>query len=171
MKTQIQTLALPLKSYKTYLWATAFVIGNLLFPQLLHSVGFGGKILLPILFFTLIAASRFGLACGLLTAVASPLINNLLFGMPTAEMLAVIVIKSVVLAVIIGLAVQKNGTLTLAAGVLAIVLYQLIGMLFFALFTHSLSAAWADVAMSWPGMALQMIAVLVLTQLPVKKEA
>ena len=167
----MQTLALPLRSYKPYLWATAFVAGNILFPQLFHAVGLGGKAFLPILFFTLIAASRFGVACGILTAVASPLINNLLFGMPGAEMLAVIVVKAVVLATVVGLFVQHKGRLTMGAGLLGVAHYQVVRLAVFVPLPGSLSAAWGDVAISWPGMVLQLVAVWVLTRIPAGKEA
>lgn len=166
MKTQTETLTLPLKSYKTYLWATAFVAGNILLPQLCHVVGFGGKALLPILFFTLIAAARFGIACGVITALASPLINNLLFGMPAAEMLAVISVKSLVLAVAIGLMTRNNARLTLVNAVTAILLYQSIGFGVFALLTGSAAAAWSDIVVSVPGMLVQILTVLVLALIP-----
>lgn len=169
MKTQTQTLSLPLKSYKTYLWAALFVAGNIALPQLFHTVGLGGQAFLPILFFTLIAAARYGVVCGLVTAVASPLVNHLLFGMPGAEMLPVILVKSVVLASVIGFAVRKTGKLTLANGVAGIATYQLVGMAFFALSTGSLVAVWNDVLISWPAMATQVIAILVMLQLPARK--
>ena len=78
---------LGLGSLKTYLLAAAFVIGNIALPQLCHLVPQGGLILLPIYFFTLIAAYKYGFTVGLLTAVLSPLVNNLLFGMPASGML------------------------------------------------------------------------------------
>ena len=61
--------------------------GNIVLPQLCHLVP-QGLILLPIYFFTLIGAYKYGWQVGLLTAVLSPLANHLLFGMPPAPMLA-----------------------------------------------------------------------------------
>lgn len=75
-----------------------FVAGNILLPQLCHLVPLGGPTLLPIYFFTLIAAYKFGLRVGLLTAILSPVINHLLFGMPAAAVLPAILIKSGLLA-------------------------------------------------------------------------
>ena len=89
---------LGLGSLKTYLLAAAFVIGNIALPQLCHLVPQGGLILLPIYFFTLIAAYKYGFTVGLLTAVLSPLVNNLLFGMPASGMLPIILVKSTFLA-------------------------------------------------------------------------
>ena len=73
---------LGISELKAYLLAVAFVIGNIALPQLCHLIPQGGLILLPIYFFTLIAAYKYGFTVGLLTAVLSPLVNNLLFGMP-----------------------------------------------------------------------------------------
>ena len=73
---------LSLTNVRTYLFSALFVIGNLVLPQICHLVPDGGKILLPIYFFTLIASYKFGLKVGLLTAIFSPLMNCLFFGMP-----------------------------------------------------------------------------------------
>ena len=84
---------------KTYLFSVLFVAGNILLPQLCHLLPMGGPTLLPIYFFTLIAAYKFGIRVGLLTAVLSPVVNHLLFAMPAAAVLPAILIKSVLLAV------------------------------------------------------------------------
>lgn len=67
---------------KTYFIVTAFVMGNILLPQLVHTIPQGGFIFLPIYFFTLIAAYKYGWKAGLLTAILSPIINYLAFNMP-----------------------------------------------------------------------------------------
>ena len=84
---------------KTYLFATLFVAGNIVLPQLCHLIPNGGHIFLPIYFFTLVAAYKYGMKVGLMTAVLSPIINSLLFGMPPAAVVPSILIKSVFLAV------------------------------------------------------------------------
>ena len=71
--------------WRTYVFALAFIIGNLALPQLVHLVPKGGLIFLPIYFFTLIGAYKYGFWVGLLTAILSPLANMLLFGMPPME--------------------------------------------------------------------------------------
>jgi hypothetical protein len=162
MKTAIQSLALPLKSYRTYLWAGVFVAGNVLLPQLCHTVGMGGQALLPILLFTLVAAARYGLACGLMTAVLSPLVNNLIFGMPAGEMLVILTVKSLVLAATVGMLVHRTGQLKFSHGVIAIAAYQLAGFALTAALTGSTDAAWTLLAAGWPAMILQLLAVLFL---------
>lgn len=84
-------------NFRTYLAATAFLCGNILVPQLCHLIPGGGLIFLPIYFFTLVAAFRCGWKVGLLTAVLSPLVNCLLFGMPPVASLPAILIKSLTL--------------------------------------------------------------------------
>lgn len=67
---------------RTYWLAVLFALGNLLLPQLFHLVPNGGMTWLPIYFFTLVGAFKYGWRVGLLTAIASPLVNSVLFGMP-----------------------------------------------------------------------------------------
>ena len=70
--SQFRQLNLSVVNVRTYLFAVLFVGGNMLLPQLCHLMPDGGKIFLPIYFFTLIASYKFGLKVGILTAVLSP---------------------------------------------------------------------------------------------------
>ena len=83
---------------KTYWMAGLFILGNIVLPQLCHLVPQGGLRWLPIYFFTLIGACKYGWRVGLLTAVVSPLLNTVLFGMPAVAGLPAILLdrKSVV---------------------------------------------------------------------------
>ena len=102
---QTTTLKLYTLSYsemKTYLMAMIFAAGNILLPQLVHFVPQGGFIFLPIYFFTLIAAYKYGWKVGLLTAILSPVINHLLFGMPPLPVLPAILPKSFCLTLMAG---------------------------------------------------------------------
>ena len=71
---------------KTYWMTLLFVAGNIALPQLCHLVPQGGLTWLPIYFFTLVGAYKYGWKVGLLTALASPIVNHLLFGMPASAM-------------------------------------------------------------------------------------
>ena len=55
--------------YHTYMYAAIFIAGNILFPQLAHLMPQGGLIWLPIYFFTLVGAYKYGWRIGLLTAI------------------------------------------------------------------------------------------------------
>ena len=98
--SQFRQLNLSVVNVRTYLFAVLFVGGNMLLPQLCHLMPDGGKIFFTDLFFTLIASYKFGLKVGILTAVLSPLCNHLLFGMPPAGMLPVLLVKSTLLALV-----------------------------------------------------------------------
>lgn len=100
METTLKLRSLPFDSLTTYLAATVFVVGNILLPQLCHLMHQGGPTWLPIYFFTLIGAYRYGWRVGVLTALASPVVNSLLFGMPAVAMLPLIMTKSVILALV-----------------------------------------------------------------------
>ena len=86
-RQNVQLYSLAYSDVKTYLFAAAFIIGNIALPQLCHLIPQGGFRFLPIYFFTLIAAYKYGWRVGLLTALASPILNSLLFGMPAASVL------------------------------------------------------------------------------------
>lgn len=83
---------------KTWLAAALFTLGNMLVPLALHAVPNAGQIFLPIFFFTLIGAGRYGLWVGLLAALASPALNHAILGMPAGAMFPVVAAKGAVLA-------------------------------------------------------------------------
>lgn len=142
---------------KTYLLAAAFVVGNIALPQLCHLIPQGGLIFLPIYFFTLVAAYKYGLGVGLLTAVLSPLVNHLLFGMPPSAMLPIILIKSTLLAIAAANIAKKTQTVSLLTVTMAVVAYQAVGMLIEWGMTGLLQAALQDVWLGYPGIFLQIV--------------
>lgn len=142
---------------RTYMFATLFIAGNLLLPQLCHLLPQGGLTWLPIYFFTLVAAYKYGWKVGLLTALASPIVNNLLFGMPAAAMLPIILTKSLLIVAAASVATKifkSFNILTVAAVVIA---YQLVGAVIEWGMTASLAAAIQDLTIGLPGIALQII--------------
>ena len=58
--TTIRLYSLDYNNVKTYFAAALFILGNLVLPQLCHLIPQGGLTLLPIYFFTLIAAYKYG---------------------------------------------------------------------------------------------------------------
>lgn len=150
-------ISLNLSDYKTYLFTLVFVVGNLVLPQLCHLIPDGGKILLPIYFFTLIASYKFGIKAGLMTAILSPLCNYLLFGMPTLALLPVILIKSSLLAIAAAWMAhysKKVSVFHLAAVVIA---YQLTGAVAEYFITGSLALAMQDFRLALPGIFIQIV--------------
>jgi hypothetical protein len=82
-------------------------LGNIALPQIFHLIPQGGIIWLPIYFFMLVGAYKYGWKVGLLTAVLFPTVNSLLFGMPMLASLPSILLKSVLLALFAGLAAVR----------------------------------------------------------------
>ena len=156
MKTPSVTLySTGYRETRTYLAAALFAAGNIVLPQLCHLVQLGGPTMLPIYFFTLVGAYKYGWRVGLLTAVLSPLVNSALFGMPAAAALPAILLKSVLLAAAAGFAARRFGraTLPLLAGV--VLFYQTAGALGEWAFTGSVAAAVQDFRIGIPGMLAQ----------------
>ena len=146
--SQFRQLNLSVVNVRTYLFAVLFVGGNMLLPQLCHLMPDGGKIFLPIYFFTLIASYKFGLKVGILTAVLSPLCNHLLFGMPPAGMLPVLLVKSTLLALVGAIVADRSQR---------VVAYQVLGGIAEWLIASDLSAALQDFKIGFPGMLLQVV--------------
>ncbi len=147
---------LSFREVRTYLFAGVFVVGNIVFPQLCHLIPGGGLVWLPIYFFTLVASYVYGPVVGILTAVLSPLANNLLFGMPPSFMLPIIICKSTFLAIAASLIARQFGKITLLLVALAVFGYQFIGTLFEWAYTGSLALAIQDVRIGFPGLLLQI---------------
>lgn len=59
--TTVKLYSLDYSNVKTYWAASLFIIGNILFPKLFHLIPQGGITWLPIYFFTLIGAYKYGL--------------------------------------------------------------------------------------------------------------
>ena len=156
MEKTIKFYALPYNEVKTYWMALIFVAGNILLPQLCHLVPQGGATWLPIYFFTLVGAYKYGWRVGLLTAIASPLVNSLLFGMPAVAVLPAILMKSTLLAIVAGLMAQRSQKVTLLSLLGVILAYQVLGTMGEWALTGNLYLALQDFRMGLPGMTLQL---------------
>lgn len=158
MNTSAKLYSLSFANVKTYLFALLFVAGNIILPQLCHLIPMGGPTLLPIYFFTLIAAYKFGIRVGLLTALLSPVINHLLFGMPAAAVLPAILIKSGLLAIAASaIARYAKDKVTLGGLLIAVLSYQIIGTAFEWMLCGNFYLAVQDFRMGVPGMLLQWL--------------
>lgn len=156
MDSTVKLYSLKALEVKTYLFSALFIFGNIAFPQLCHLVPMGGMILLPIYFFTLVAGYKYGFMTGLLTAVASPLVNHLMFGMPESGMLAIILIKSGLLAIAAAYMAQRTKELKMLNLLMVVAFYQVVGMGGEWALTGSLTAALQDVRLGMPGILLQI---------------
>ena len=157
MKTSsVTTYSTGYRETCTYLAAALFAAGNIVLPQLCHLVQLGGPTMLPIYFFTLVGAYKYGWRAGLLTALASPVANALLFGMPAAAALPAIVLKSVLLAGAAGYAAARFRRASLALLAAVVLFYQAAGTLGEWALAGSFHTAVQDFRIGLPGMLLQI---------------
>lgn len=156
MNTTFNFVSLSYNQSRTYLFSVLFIIGNILLPQLCHLVHLGGPTLLPIYFFTLIGAYKYGMKLGLLVALLSPVVNSLLFGMPVPALLPAIISKSVLLAVAAGYLAYRTRKLTVISLIGIVLFYQIAGGMAEWIISGSLDAALQDFRIGVPGMLLQI---------------
>lgn len=156
--TTLKLYTLDYKDIKAYLIAIVFVVGNIALPQLFHLLPNGGPTFLPIYFFTLIAAYKFGWKVGLLTAILSPIVNHLLFGIPTMALLPAILLKSSLLAATAGMASRYFKRISIPILIGVVLSYQILGTLGEWAITGSFYTAIQDFRIAVPGMLLQILA-------------
>lgn len=149
--------SMSLRESRAIAFAALFIIGNIALPQLCHLVPRGGLTFLPIYFFTLIGAYKYGWRVGLLTALLSPLANSALFGMPAPAVLPIVTIKSVLLAVSAAFVARRSKSVTLLAMLAVVILYQVAGSLIETAMTGSWATGFQDFTLGLPGMALQVL--------------
>ncbi len=154
--TTVKLYSLEYNNSKTYLAALLFVLGNLAMPQLFHLIPQGGMVWLPIYFFTLVGAYKYGWRVGVLTAVLSPLVNSVLFGMPAMTVLPAILLKSTLLAVAAGYAASHFKKASVGLLFAVVLSYQIVGTLGEWGMTGDFWLAVQDFRIGIPGMLLQI---------------
>lgn len=170
MQTTLKLQSLPFSSARTYLAAAAFIVGNIVLPQLFHMIPQGGVTWLPIYFFTLVGAYMFGWRVGLITAIASPLVNSLLFGMPLVGALPAIMLKSSVLAIVAGYAASRWHKATLGTLIAVVLGYQVLGTLGEWAIKGDFFLACQDFRIGIPGMLLQILGGWAVINLLIRKK-
>lgn len=142
---------------RAWLAAAIFAAGNIALPQLFHLAHQGGPTWLPIYFFTLVGAYKYGWRVGALIAVASPVVNHLLFGMPSDAVLPLVIVRSALLVAVAALAAHRfrNVSLPLLAGVVAV--GHAAGLLAAWAVTGNFGTALDALLTGTPGMALQIV--------------
>ncbi len=154
--TTVKLYTLGYNETRTYLAASLFVLGNIVLPQVFHLIPQGGMMWLPIYFFTLIGAYKYGWKAGLLTAVFSPVVNSLLFGMPMPAVLPAILLKSILLAVFAGYVAHRYNKISIPLLLATVLLYQIVGTLGEWAMKGDFYLAAQDFRIGIPGMLLQV---------------
>ena len=165
MEKEIKIYNYGLNELKTYLFVFLFVAGNIILPQLCHLIPDGGKMFLPIYFFTLMPSYKYGVKVGLMTAVLSPVVNSLFFGMPALALLPAILTKSVVLALAASFVANKTQKVSIVNLLIVVLAYQCIGTLAEWAMTSSFYVAIQDFRLGIPGMVLQLFGTYFLLKL------
>lgn len=169
MEATTKLYSFNLLNTRTYLFAALFITGNVVMPQLCHLIPQGGLIFLPIYFFTLVGAYKYGIGVGLITAVLSPLVNNALFGMPAAPVLPAIIIKSIILATAASLMAYRAKKVSLIALTIVVLSYQIAGSAIEWLMGTNIEVALQDFRLGIPGMVLQIFGVYAIIKYLIKK--
>ena len=149
--------ALGVRDARLYVFAAALTAGNVAAPMAVHSIPRGGLIFLPIFFFTLIAAYRFGFAAGALTGLASPLLNNALTGMPPAAELFTVLAQSIVLAAIAAFLAARTVRVQVWPLLLAAVAMQLAGFVIDLARGGTVASGLDVLRLGIPGVALMVV--------------
>jgi hypothetical protein len=173
MEANIRLYSFNYDEVKTYVWAAVFVACNLVLPQLCRLIPNGGIIFAPLSFVILFGAYKFGWKTGLLAALASPLVNHAVTGMPAWEVMPVMTLKLATLAIVAGLVPRTSylapraSHLALLASLLVVILVsEAVGALGELALTGGISATVADFTVGWPGLLLQLFGTwLLLTKL------
>ena len=146
---------LSLGDVRLYVATSAMVLGNLVLPYAVHRIPDGGRIFLPIFFFTLIAGWRFGAAAGILTGLLSPLANHVLTGMPPTPTLPSIMVQSALLGALASVAAARNRKLSLPILALVVLLHQAL-ILLPRLLQSGVNPVLATLELRLPGLLLQI---------------
>ncbi len=157
METSVRLYTLNFDEVRTYMWAALFVVCNMVLPQVFHLIPQGGIMFAPLSLVILAGAYKLGWKTALLAAVASPLVNNMVFGMPAWGVLQVMMLKLIVLSLVAGLTAQYFRTMTMPLLVGVVLASEVIGGLVELLLTGGIAATIQDFTIGVPGLLLQVI--------------
>lgn len=149
------TQTLTLKQSQTYTWSALFIAANIALPHLFHLIPGGGVMFLPIYFFTLIGAMRYGWQMGLLTAIMTPIVGYFIFGAPRAELLPDMLLKGAALSLVGAYVAQKWGVKLITCLAAVVAAFALVGLAEWPF----MGAAYAfqDFVTGLPGMAMMTL--------------
>ena len=157
LNSEFLCLDFRLTEYRTYIFSVIFIAGSVILPYILHHFYLAGQVFLPIYFFVLIGAYKFGWKVGIITAIFSVFLSFAMTGMPMLTILPFVIIKGILLALTASFLARKNGKLSIFNMLLIILSYQLLGFLTVYLFTHNFILSAEDLLLGYPGLLLEII--------------
>ena len=165
METNIKLYSLTYSEIRTYLMAALFVVCNIVLPQLFHLIPQGGILFSPLSLVIMAGAYKFGWRAALLAAVASPIVNHLLFGMPAAGVMTLMAVKLSLLAVVAGLAAHYFKRVSLLVLIGVVLVTKALGFLAEYVMTGGVAATVQDFTVGWPGLLLMVFGTYALLKL------
>lgn len=157
MLTNVKLYSFNYAEVKTYLWAAMFVAANMVLPRLFHLIPQGGIVFAPLSFVILAGAYKLGWKTGLLAALASPVVNHFVFGMPEWGVVPVMALKLALLALAAGLTAQHFMQVNLLLLIGVVLVAEMLGGLGEWALTGGIDATIADFTIGWPGLLLQVL--------------
>ena len=165
METSIRLYSLTYSEIRTYMMAALFIVCNIALPQLFHLIPQGGIIFSPLSLVIMAGAYKFGWRTALLAALASPLVNHSLFGMPAADVMLLMAVKLSLLAIISGMAAHYFKSVNLLILVGIVLATEALGFLVEFAFTGGVAATIQDFTVGWPGLLLMAFGTYALLKL------
>lgn len=157
METTAKLYSYNYSEARTYMWAALFVACNLVLPRLFHLIPQGGIIFSPLSLIIMAGAYKLGWRVGLLAALASPLVNHSLTGMPAWDVLPLMTFKLATLALVTGFAAQYFKRISIPILIGVILVDKLIGGLGELALTGGMTSTINDFTIGYPGLLLQVI--------------
>jgi hypothetical protein len=156
LEKNINIINLNYTNLNLYIFGIMFALGNVLLPLIFHMFSLGGNIFLPIYFFTLVGAYKYGWKTGVVICTLTPLLNYYFTGMPSLLMIPVVLVKGMVLVLAAYVISQKTNNLSVLNLAMIVFCYQIIGGFFEAFWLMDPRGALTAIAIAWPGILLQI---------------
>ena len=142
-----------LKLKTLFIYFTIFIFCNLTFSMICHLIPNGGRIFVPIYFFTLIGSYLLGWKAGIIISLMSISTNHILLGMPDDNMIMIVLIKTITISLITAL-INKDNILTTLLKI--ILLYQLISIIIDLFITNNINIVISNLINQIPGLIIQL---------------
>lgn len=178
-KSQVFPKVIKYTDVRSYVFTLMFVSLATATPWVLHQFHLAGPIFLPMHFFVLVAGLLFGWRAGLIVGLSTPIISFAISGMPAVVLLPQIIAEISVYGLFAGILREKfnlrvlwslvgamiGGRLTLLSAIS--ITYLIEGAAYAPLSVYAgivgganpLAVFWSTVALSWPGIAIQLISI------------
>ena len=156
METNAKLYSLGYSETRTWMAALLFVACNMVLPQVFHLIPQGGIVFAPLSLVILVGAYKLGWKPALLAAVASPLVNHLVFGQPAWAILPAMTAKLAVLALVAGWVAERLQRVSVPILLAVVVGSELLGAGAEWVLTGGLATTMADFTLGWPGLLLQV---------------